>query len=129
VNRTLFFLAEYAGQRRDGIDAVAPRLRLESKLHVFGAELNRWKLEKISREYELQVREPVKPSSMRMELTDLNPTERTFIPSDPASYEFLIGNIEREGRIGERGEYTRVCRTERRRSWILSVMSAGAHEP
>ena len=97
VNRTLFFLAEHAGQRCDGTNALVPRSRLESKSHVLGAKFNRWKLEKISREHELQICEPVVFSSTKVGGTDLDSTERTLIIPDHAGYAFLIGDVERTG--------------------------------
>ena len=98
VKRTLFFLAEHAGQRRDGINACVPRLRLESKSHILGVKINWRKLEKVSREHELQVHELVALSSMKMRTTDLNPTERVVVFSDSACYAFLTGSVERAGR-------------------------------
>ena len=99
VNSTLFFLAKHTGQCRDGTDTSAPRLRLESKFRIPEVKLNRRKLEKISRKYELQVRELITHSSTEMGTTDLDSTERMFVLPDPASYVFLIGDVERTGRI------------------------------
>jgi len=90
VDYTLFFLAKHAGQRRDGANALLPRLRLESKLCVPGVEFNRGKLEEISREHELQVRELAMLGLMEMGATDLNSTKRRFRSSDLASYRFLM---------------------------------------
>lgn len=101
IERTLFFLPEHTAQRRDGTNAPVPRLSLESESHVFGAKLNRWKLEKIPREYELQIREQVVFSSAKMEATDLDPSERLILVSDHTGYAFLNGDVERTGRTGE----------------------------
>ena len=97
VDRTLFFLTEHAAQRRDGTNAPVPRLRLESESHALGAKLNRWKLEKISGEYELQTREPDVFSSAKMEETDLDPSERVIILSDHTGYAFLNKDVEHTG--------------------------------
>jgi len=67
--------------------------------------LNRWKLEKISREYELQIREPAVFSSAKMEATDLDPSERAIIMSDHTGYGFLNGDVGHTGRISD-GVYT-----------------------
>lgn len=104
VKRTLFCLAEHAGQCRDRINAPAPRLRLESKSHILGVKFNWRKLEKISREYELQIHEFVAPNSTKIGMTDLNSTERAVIFSDPAGYAFLTRNIERAGRNGDEAD-------------------------
>jgi len=93
VGRTLFFLPEHEAQRCDGTNAQIPRLRLESKSHVFGAKLNRWKLKKISGEYELQIREQVVFNSAKMEATDLDPSERVIVLSNHTGYAFLNGDV------------------------------------
>ena len=76
-------------------------MRLEGKFRIPEAKLNRWKLEKISGNYELGVRELVVLGSRGMGATDLDPTERKFISPDPASYVLLIGDVECTGRIGD----------------------------
>lgn len=99
--RTLLFLAEYPGQCRDRVNTLFPRLGLESESDVLGVELNRWKLEKISREHELQVRELLPSNSMEIRTTDLDPTKRFFISSDSAGYVFLIENLSGAGLNGD----------------------------
>jgi len=76
---------------------------LESKSHVLGAKVYRRKLEKISRKYELQVRELVTLNSVKTGMTDLNSTERKLVFSDLTSYVFLVGSVGCAERNSDRG--------------------------